>query len=491
MLEMLQQYALERLAERGEAEEVRGEHTAWFLALAERAEGELRGPREAEWTGRLESEAENLRAAMRRLIDGGAAEQALRMTSALWRFWSQRGHLIEGLDWLRQALALTDASGGANGALRRARAGALNGAGNLAGARGEHARSVPFHEESLAIRRELGDRAGEAISLLNLGTAARNLGDRALAHERFDESLGLFRSLGDTRNSALTLLNLGRLAHDEGDHERATTHYQEGLALFQTVGSDHGVATALNRMGDLARVRGDLATAERLHSEALSLREGRGDPWVIGLSLIGLARVAAARRDHARTMTFARQSLRSLHEAGATRDAANALVVMAAAACATGQAATGAQLLGAVDRAYPHGSAVPAEQVPFEEAVAAARAALGQDGYAAASGNGERLTFDQAVDVALTMAEPALPAASVPTVQLAGPSIEALTAREREVAAWIARGLTNREIAEKLIISEWTADSHVRHILTKLGFRSRAQVAAWAIERGLTPPDTG
>ena len=119
------------------------------------------------------------------------------------------------------------------------------------------------------------------------------------------------------------------MSHDAGEHESAATFHREGLALFQEVGSAHGVATALNRLGDLARDRGELATAERLHGEALSLRRGRGDPWVMGLSLTGLARVAAVRRDHARTMALAAQSLRALHEAGASRDTATALAVMA------------------------------------------------------------------------------------------------------------------------------------------------------------------
>jgi len=494
MLEMLQQYAFERLVEHAEADGARRQHATYFLDLAERAEGELRGPREAEWSGRLEDESENLRAALRWVIDRGEAERALRLASALWRFWTQRGHLVEGLVWLEQALALNDESGSASVELLRARAGALNGAGNVAAARGEHARAALFHEESLALRRRLADTAGEAISLLNLGTAARNLGDPARAYASFSESLGLFRRLGDTRNMALSLLNLGRLSHDEGDHERATTLYSEGLALFQTVGSDHGVATGLNRLGDLARDRGELASAERLHTEALSLRRGRGDPWVIGLSLTGLARVAAVRRDHVQTMARAIQSLQALHDAGASRDAAAALVIVAIAASATGQAAIGTRLLGAVARAYPEGSAIRVEQASFEQAVAATRAALGDDAFAEAWTSGQQLTLDQAVDVALALAETTPTAASVAAgspayARALGPSVGALTRREREVAALIARGLTNRQIAEEIVVSEWTVDSHVRHILAKLSFRSRAQVARWAGEQGLRSPD--
>ena len=503
MLEMLQQYAHEKLAERGEADDARRQHAAWFLELAEDAEIELRGPHERAWMDRLEADIDNLRATLRWVIDRGEAERALRLASALWRFWTQRGHLVEGLDWLEQVLALGSGSGDASVALLGARAGALNGAGNLAAVRGEHARAASFLAESLALRRRLGDTAGEAIALLNLGTAARNLGDPDLAYARFSESLGLFRSLGHTLNTATSLFNLGRLRHDEGDLERAAALYGESLALFQAVGSDRGVAILMIRLGDMARDRGDLAAAERLLGDALVLLRGRGDPWILGQILTGLARVAAGRHDHARTTTLACQSLRALHAAGASRDTATALAVLAVAACVTGQAELGGQLLGAVDRAYPEGSAIRAEQAGFEQAVAAAREVLGEAAFAAFWADGHALSLDQAVDLALTTFGPAPLADAVPPGSMAGPppatepvrppaapapSPSALTRREREVAALIARGMTNREIADELVISEMTADSHVSHILRKLGFRSRAQVAAWAVGQGLEPP---
>jgi predicted ATPase/DNA-binding CsgD family transcriptional regulator len=485
MLEMLQQYALDRLAEGDEAESVRRRHAAHFLALAEQAEPELRGPHERAWMDRLDAESENMRAALRWVIDRGQAEHALRLGSALWRFWTQRGYLGEGLAWLEQALALAAASGDASVALLRARARALNGAGNLAAVRGEHAREAAFLEESLALRRRLGDTAGEAIALLNLGTAARNLGDSAIAYARYNESLRLFRSLGDTVNAATSLLNLGRLRHDEGDQERAAALYGESLALFQTVGSERGVAIVMNRLGELARNRGDLAAAERLHGDAHSLLRGRDDPWILGQILTGLARVAAARHDHVKTTTLAYQSLQALHHVGAGRDIAAALALLAVAACATGQAALGGQILGAVDGAYPEGSAIQSEQASFEQALATARAALGERAFVDAWVEGQRLTLDEAVKIGLALAEAAPASGSAVAEPASGPSVDTLTRRERDVAALIARGLTNREIADALVISEMTADSHVSHILRKLGFRSRVQVARWAVERGL------
>jgi predicted ATPase/DNA-binding NarL/FixJ family response regulator len=491
MLEMLQQYALDRLTEHGEASEAYGLHAAYFLALAEQAERELRGPGEREWSARLEREYENLRAALRWCLDRAEAEQALRLGSALWRFWSIRGHLVEGLAWLEQALALGGDGGESRAATEtvRARAGALNGAGNLALVRGEHARAAEYHEASLALRRQLGDTTGEATSLHNLGLAARSRGDRDLARACFNQGLALFQSLGETRNAGLSLLNLGRMSHDEGDQERATALVSEALALFRAVGSAQGVATALNKLGELARDRGDFAAAVRCHDEALALHRDRDDSWGIGLSLSGLARTALAQRDHGRAIALAGQGLRLLKDIGADRDTAATLVILAIAGCATGRAVVSTRLLGAVQRAFPDGSAIRAEQASFEQALAAAQAALRGDAFSRAWAEGQRLTLDEAVDVCVSMAEAAPLIDRTVTGPAPGPSVGTLTPRERDVVGLIARGLTNREIADALIISELTADSHVSHILRKLGFRSRVQVARWAVERGMRPSE--
>ena len=316
MLEMLQQYALERLVERGEADAARGQHAAWVLALAERAGPELRGPREREWSERLEGECENLRAALRWLVERGEAERSLRLGSALWRFWSVRGHLIEGLDWLEQALALSGASGDVTDQVLRARAGALNGAGNLAMARGEHG-----ERGRLSTKRAWRSSAGSPTRPARRSRCTTSAWPpetwaiarwRERASTRASPSSG---GLGDTRNAGLSLLNLGRLSHDAGDRERATTLYADSLAHFRAAGSAQGVATALNRLGELARDRGDLAAAVRFHDEALSMHRDRADPWGIGLSLTGLARVAVVRGDQVQSKALAVESLRALHDA--------------------------------------------------------------------------------------------------------------------------------------------------------------------------------
>ena len=139
-----------------------------------------------------------------------------------------------------------------------------------------------------------------------------------------------------------------------------------------------------------------------------------------------------------------------------------------------------------------------AERPDYERDLAAARATLSEGAFAAARTDGQVMSPEEAIDYALAAGRPALnPAAGTLPTPVAGsppvePSVAApsttLTRRELEVVALIAQGMTNRQIAERLIISEWTVDSHVRHILTKLEVRSRAQVATWAIKQGLVKP---
>ncbi len=171
MLETIREYALERLAANGETEETSRRHAGYYLALAEAAEPELRGPAQGVWLTRLETEHDNLRAALHWSLESGAEETALRLGGALWRFWYMHGHLSEGRRWLEMALAKSSAVPAS------VQAKVFNGAGNLAYGQSDYARAAAWHEASLALQRDLGDKAGLAASLTNLGNIAWSQGD--------------------------------------------------------------------------------------------------------------------------------------------------------------------------------------------------------------------------------------------------------------------------------------------------------------------------
>jgi hypothetical protein len=173
LLETLHEYAREALAARAETEVLRARHAAYVLALAEEAEPALAGPRQGAWLARLETEHDNLRAVLRwAREDEGHREVGLRLAAAVWRFWNVRGHLSEGRGWLEEVSAPAGAGAHTSFGTAAVRAKALNGAGVLAYEQGDYARATVLHEESLALRHELGHKQGIAANLDWLARAA-------------------------------------------------------------------------------------------------------------------------------------------------------------------------------------------------------------------------------------------------------------------------------------------------------------------------------
>jgi predicted ATPase/DNA-binding CsgD family transcriptional regulator len=479
LLESLRLYGRERLVTSGEAEATYRRHAEHYLALAEAVEPALWGPDAVAWLDRLEIEHDNLRAALRWATGRGEVEIALRLGAALSRFWQVHAHLSEGLKWLESALAWTgDAS-------TATRARALDAAGHLARERADYDRAWAHYEESLGLRRELQDSRGTALALNNLGVVAQLQGEYDRAVALHEESLALFRTLGDERGVALSLLTMGTMAQLQGDPARATAHYDESLALFQALGDTRGIAAALSSLGNLASSRGDFAAADEWYAECAVLFRELGDTRDIAACLNNQAGIARDRGELGRATAFAQESLALFHELGDHRGIAACLELMGSAIAAQGQSERGTRLLAAAEtlRETTGVNRPAARGAAQERTVAALRSTLGEDAFARAWEIGRRLPLDEIVAAALAPAEPA-----EPQIPPGGTRSGPLTRREREVAALIARGLTNRQIAEELFIAERTADTHVEHILAKLGLGSRTQVATWVVEQGDSAP---
>jgi non-specific serine/threonine protein kinase len=357
----------------------------------------------------------------------------------------------------------------------------------LARDRADYDQAWAHYEESLELRRELDDSRGTALTLNNLGVVAQLRGDYDRAVALLEESLALFRALDDEWGVALSLLTLGSMAQWQGDLARATAHYEESLALFRVLRDTRGIAAALSSLGTLASSRGDFAAADELYAECAPLFRELGDTRDIAACLSNQAGIARDRGDLGRATAFAQESLVLFHELGDHRGIAACLELIGSAVAAHRQPERGTRLLAAaetvrettgIDRPAARG----ADQ---ERTLAALRSTVGADVFARAWEAGRRLPLDEIVADALAPAEPTglqIP----PSGTRSGP----LTRREREVAALIARGLTNRQIAEALFIAERTADTHVEHILAKLGLGSRTQVATWVVEQGDSAPDS-
>ena len=259
-------------------------HAAWFLDLAIEAEPHLPGPSAVSWLDRLESDHDNLRAALDWLRARGDGERAVTLAAALWRFWWLRGHVAEGREQLEAALAVDGSTASA------ARAAALDGAGVLAETQGDYDRAEALHREALALSRERGDKTGIARALGNLGVVAFDRGDDDQATTLLEESLALAREIGDQLLIATALNDLGGVAYKRGDLDRAEPLYQESLSLRRRAGSGSEIARALNNLGGVAFDRGDFDRACQLFEESLSLYRDAGDRWGAAGALIGLAR---------------------------------------------------------------------------------------------------------------------------------------------------------------------------------------------------------
>jgi non-specific serine/threonine protein kinase len=476
MLELVREFALERLAAAGEEPAMRAAHAAYHRALAEEAELGLRGSDQQRWWDRLEEELDNLRTALTWTIGGGGAaraEEGLRMAGALWYFWFQRGFLTEGRRWLTATLELVAAP-------NRFRPRALLGEGTLAWRQGDLSAARDRLEESLTGWRLLSDPRGLAESLHVLGHVLFDRREYAAARALFERSRAAFTEMGDVSGSLPLAGDLGLVAYHTGALAEARIMLEASLSLYRRHGLKDRVAEALNRLGDLARLGDDLQSAAALYEESRQLwHELRGIPGEAS-ALHKLAVVGRLRGDHGAARAALAESLTLQRQSGNRQGVAECLAAVAGIAAATGQPGPAAQLLSATATLLGliGTPLAPADLGLLQQDLAVARRQLDDATWGAAWRSGQEISVDEAIQASLgVLGRPAR--AAGPTD--AGP----LSPREREVAILVSGGLSNRDISGRLGISEKTAANHLDHIMTKLDLRSRTQVAVWVVKRGL------
>ena len=393
-LETVRQYARERLEERGESAQVRERHQAFFVGLAEAAAPQLWGAQQAEWLQHLESEHDNLRAA----LEWEQNEAALRIAGALWLFWGVRGDYSEGRERLSDMLASAVVQ-----AHTPARAKALHGAGYLAFWQGDCAAAGQLFEASLAMTREIGDKPGIAASLMSLGNVASAQCDYAAAHSLFEQSLALYRELGDKRNISSTLLNLGTVVHEQGDYTASRALYEESLALFREIGDKLSISNALYCLGNVADALCDYAAAHSLYEESLALYRKLGDKRGISNALNNLGNVFMKQGDYAEARALYEESLALYRKLGDKRGSAYSLEAFADLAWAQEPSARAPLLWGAAE-ALREGIGAPlppSERTRYDQQVAQVRSVIGEDAFAAAWAEGRAMTLEQVVKYAL------------------------------------------------------------------------------------------
>ena len=528
MLETIRQYARDRLLESGEQEQIRDCHLDFFCNLVEEAEPHLRGPEQVAWFNRLETEYDNMRAALEWSLEDGnvdanasanagasaRAEVGLRLAAAEHWFWFLRDRRNEGSLWFDRVLARNPAT---STFTKANRAKVLCGAGFLATWRRDLEHATAVSEESLALFRELGDERGIGRALYNLALVANHHEDYSRGRMLAEESAALLRKVGDKHNLIWSLNALGDAALRQRDYERAADFYQEGLALsreigdktsiawllqdvsqvlqfqgeyeraiplleeslmlFHELGNKTGIPYALAHLGQVALHQGDYEKAVARCEESLSLLRELGYTESIHwpLDLLGIA--ACRQGEYERAATFFKESLVSNRRFGYRQGTAENLAGLGAVAAGQGQLEPAVRLFGAAEALL---SAVgtdlgPADREQYDHCVASVRAQLDEATFAKAWAEGRAMTREQAIDYASGLAVNLSTGDAFCTTSLTTPGDKqefgGLTPRERQVAALVAQGKSNREIADELVLSERTVENHVGNILSKLEFR--------------------
>jgi predicted ATPase/DNA-binding SARP family transcriptional activator/DNA-binding CsgD family transcriptional regulator len=481
LLEPIRQYAREKLEDRGEARTVRQMHASFFLALAEEANLKLRGPQTTVWLGRLEPEYDNLRAALSWSLEGGDLTLGLRLSAALWMYWRTRGYLSEASQWLEEALAKGAAVEPA------ARAGALRGMGYVLREQNDLQRSEACFKKGLALYEELGDKERVADSLASLGWVAQYQGDAARATAFFERSLATARGSGNQAVIPSVLNGMAFIAREGRDFGRAQELWGEALEVAREQGDLFEAATILKNMGYTELAWDNHERSTELIEEALVLGRKIGNRFMETDCLAILGTAAALRGDPQHAKSLLQESLVFYLELGLKANVAESLERLAETAGALGEDVRAARLWGAAEtmRETFGISWTLAERMLHEPRLRAARTQLGEAAWKAAFAEGEAMGLEEAVEYALSEERPTT-ASTVAPEHASSDQRPALTRREREVANLVTQGLTNRQIAARLVISESTAETHLARIFKKVGLHSRTQLTVWVNGRGLS-----
>ncbi|MDP8923722.1 MAG: tetratricopeptide repeat protein, partial [Chloroflexota bacterium] len=473
MLETVREFALEQLEASGEAADARRRHAEYYLGFAEEADAYLGGVGHRAWLARLEREHDNLRAVLAwDAEEPDAADVGLRLAGALGEFWRMRGHLTEGCQWLERGLARVPRASAPE------RAKALSELAKLVRRLGDDARAREAGEAAVALYRELGDAWGTVRALYELGATHVNRGEYDLGRARLAEAVAIATEAGHEHARANALRGLGAVDLHMGDFATARESLEAAFALGRAVGDELLAAAAQSDLGFVRMKQGDLAAARALLDESLSTKRLLGDAQGAAFTLVVLARVAREQGDFGEACSRIRECLAIVARSGDMWNMPRAIEGCAELEAALGRVERAARLFGSAEavRTASGSVATPDENADLRRSAAAVRAQLGERTSAAwaAWAAGRAMSPAQAIAYAQEIEPPAPTDAVASGPQVDGEQPDPLTGRQREVAALIARGLTNRQIADQLAVSERTADAHVANILDRLGFSSRA-----------------
>jgi len=487
-LETVREFALKRLEASGESAAVWRRHALHYLRIVEQLEPRLQNIPQDVFVKRLQRDQANCRAALDWCQEHGYAEPSLRLGVGLWWFWAVRGQLAEGRSRLEALLARFPLRPSASAQRAILHAKALGAAGRLAVLQGDFTAARSRLEEAVRIADDLNDAEGLSVALEGLAYLALQQADYALARTLLERRLSNTRALARstspadpsvTWQTATTLGELGHVAFEQGDHPSAEALLEEARELGHQIGDTTIVAMFDIALGSVAHELGDIARARRLTEQGVALLEPGHDRRGLAIALANLGNITTTQREFGVAYQHLARSLRICQDMAEPGSTAFVLDRFAILASAQGQPGRAFRLAGAA-AALRDQAALPLPapiQRRVDQKLEPARRALGRVADAALSA-GRSLTYDDAIAEALA-------SAPIRPINREADEGMALSRREREVAALIARGCTNGQIAAELVIGQGTVATHVSHILAKLGLVSRSQVAVWVAQHRL------
>jgi predicted ATPase/DNA-binding CsgD family transcriptional regulator len=480
LLETIREYAARQLDELGPAaaDGARAGHRDYYLALAEAAAAQLVGADQAAWLDRLDAELGNLRAAIAFSLTKPDPGPGLRLAASLRVFWLARGHGSEAAGELQ---ALLDMPAPEAAMLTRARA--LAAAANLVERAGSYAAAEDYCQQALAIAAPAGDDYLVADLLHQRAWILLHQGQPGAALPLIESGLDLARRLGEPHLAALLLAGRSHALDLGGDHAGAARDALQSLQLYRQTGDQRAVGMLLSNLGNVEMSAGDLDAARRHLAESLHISRALNDRYGIvnGAFNLGLAEYLLGSPGAAEALFTETLDLAS--RMGMRAPSAYALIGLAMTGHGEADPGRSARLHGAADKTFADlGHAIE----PLEARLAGLdrqrlRAAMGDEAFDAEYAAGR--TLDPAKVLAALGSKN--PAAGQGRAADSAEAVTVLTPRELDVLKLVAQGLSNPDIAQRLVLSEHTVHRHLANILRKLSLTSRAAAAAWGVRTGL------
>jgi DNA-binding CsgD family transcriptional regulator/tetratricopeptide (TPR) repeat protein len=475
LLETLRQYGRDRLVQREAADAMQNRHADFFLVWARR---HLSASDTLQPLAEASIELDNLRAALRWLLDKGEANRVLQLGAALRWYWFRQGHLTEGAGWYAEILALAGAE-----PETEELAHVLAAAGLIASRQGRAADAEPLYTRALGIWRKLGNDLEVARSLAQLGTLFRHAGRLSEALQCFEEGSTLCEDRCFAVPEGINRIGLAETLYDLERYGEALAQAGRALDISEASGYARALSWAKRAIGLVHYQRGAQSAARRLLEDALDeARKVEGPGWWLADALACVAQldIDAGRFDRAQTLL--RDAVDVSMVLGDQRMIARCLDRLAHLATAERAHGRAIRLAAAADwlRTRAGLPRAPAEDRTVKRWLLPSENALEPAVRDRARRDATAMSLDRVLAYALdglsgSCDGPASRSHSVP-------DRSPLSPREREVAVLVARGLSNPRIAAELIIGERTVQTHVGNILGKLGLSSRVQVAAWVAE---------